>query len=68
MARRGDKLEKFKSPGICYYEPKYSQQEKKQYIIPFEVKVNLNDPKYKIQKLWRSYNVQTDYQIVNFKK
>ncbi len=68
MLERIDKVDKFKSPGICYYEPKYNLIENNHNILPFKVRVNKNDPKYRIQKIWRSYNVYSDYQIVNLKK
>lgn len=67
MSERGEKLEKFRSPGICYYQPKYDLVETKQTIIPFKVKTNKKDPRYRIQKLWRSYNVSKEYKTVNLK-
>lgn len=66
--RKSEFKQKFKSPGICYYKPKYDLVEVKYFnIIPFEVKSHKNDPKFKIQKLWRSYNVSTDYKYVDLK-
>jgi len=67
MGERVSIIEKFKSPGICYYSPKYNIVDTKPNIPIFKVKKIKNDPKLKIQKLWRSYNTQTEYQTVNLK-
>lgn len=67
MTERVSIIEKFKSPGICYYSPKYDLIEMKPNIPVFKVITNKNDPKLRIQKLWRSYNAHTEYQTINLK-
>ena len=55
----------FKSPGICYYKPKYNLIEKKSnMLVPFKIKKDLNNPKFRIQRLWRGFKVPTDYVTV----
>lgn len=67
MLPRKDEVEKFKSPGICHYEPNYAITcPKTKSSLPFIVKVNKNDPKLKIQKLWKSFKVYSEYRTVNF--
>ena len=67
MLERGSGVaSKLKSPGICYYEPNYQILETHTNIPIFKVKPDKNDPKFKIQKIWRSYNTPTDYKSVAF--
>lgn len=67
MLKRNDiGKEKFKSPGICYYKPKYNLIEKKlDNVVPFKIIKKPHSPQYKIQKLWRSYKVFSEYSLVN---
>lgn len=52
----------FKSPGICYYKPKYDLiDHKTDLTVPFKISSKRNNPKFKIQKLWRGYKVPIDY-------
>lgn len=67
MQERKEKIpQKFKSPGICYYHPSYTSIEpKSDSVIPFKIIKNVDNPRYRIQKLWRSYKVSTEYSMVN---
>lgn len=52
------------SPGICYYNPNYEVIMNKSPRVLFDIKKNRSSPRYRIQKLWRSYNVSSEYQLV----
>lgn len=66
MERKDTTSNKFKSPGICYYHPTYTSVEAKSAtVIPFRIVKKTNSPRYRIQKLWKSYKVTTDYSLVN---
>ena len=53
------------TPGLNYYQPKYKVVEKNSPMISFSTR---NVPEltkgFKVQKLWRSYDVLTEYQVV----
>lgn len=66
MLERKGETNKLKSPGICYYEPNYQYLETNMSIPIFKVQPDKNDPRYKIQKIWRSYNTPTEYKSVAF--
>lgn len=69
MERKDTSGQKFKSPGICYYHPSYTSIEpKSSTVIPFKIIKKTNSPRYRIQKLWKSYKVTTDYSLVEFSK
>ena len=52
MLERKEIKEKFKSPGICYYAPKYDVVDvKSKCAVTYNVHIDRNDPKFKIQKL-----------------
>lgn len=54
--------DKYKSPGICYYKPKYELTEKKNdHLVPYSIVNQRNNPRFKVQKLWRSYKVPHNY-------
>lgn len=61
-----------KVPSMCYYKPKYDLIEKKPLRVIFNefniAKENKKTPKYLIQKLWRSYNVRQEYQLIDNNK
>lgn len=57
------------NPSICYYEPNYN------YVLKSPPKSDLKfthskkfySRKYLVQKMWRSYNVSSDYKLVQIK-
>ncbi len=52
----------YRSPGICYYKPKYDLVDHKTDLtVPFKINNNRNNPKFKIQKLWRGFKVPLNY-------
>ena len=61
---------KMKFPSICYYTPKYDLIFKSSpRALKFNSKENKNvDKNYLIKKMWRSYDVSTDYKLVNLKQ
>jgi hypothetical protein len=66
LDRNNTESKLFKSPGICYYKPKFNIIEKKSNIlVPFKIRKDLNNPKFKIQRLWRGFKVPTEYVMVN---
>lgn len=58
------------NPSICYYTPKYDFIFKSSpRVLKFNSKENKNvDKNYLIKKMWRSYDVSTDYKLVNLKQ
>jgi hypothetical protein len=61
-------LKKENIPSVCYYNPKYDLVNNK-YVrdIIFSPSKNISK-KLQLQKLWRSYDVGSEYKIVDFKK
>lgn len=58
------------NPSICYYKPNYEYVLKKSpRSIKFSPKSDKKDisKQYLIQKMWRSYDVSTDYKLVKLK-
>ena len=59
-------------PPSCYYNPKYDLLEQKPMSIIFNEEANLktgkNNKKYLLQKLWTSYDVKQEYQLVDNNK
>jgi hypothetical protein len=64
------KLNSASTPSICYYQPKYDYVMK---TSPRAIKFNTKEKqkyknkKYLVQKMWRSYDVSTDYKLVKLK-
>ena len=65
-------MEKTTSPTVGYYTPKYEciykNNRSSNYfyiysVIPYEVD-KTKSARYKVQKLWRSFNVGIDYKLV----
>ena len=61
------------NPSVCYYNPNYNYLEKNvsskihffKLVVPFKKKTfDKNNKYYLIQKLWRSYDVSSDYKTV----
>jgi hypothetical protein len=68
VKEREDYIKKDNIPAVCYYTPKYDLVTKN-YVrdVKFSPGKN-NSKKFKLQKLWRSYEVSAEYRIVKFKK
>jgi hypothetical protein len=61
----------YANPGVCYYQPKYDSVFKRSPNAIFYDKNHIdmkNDKHLIINKLWRSYEVSSDYKTVKFKK
>ncbi len=58
------------NPSICYYEPKYNFVEKNTPIISFSnsIKKLKKSKKFLLKKLWGSYNISSDYQLIDNNK
>jgi hypothetical protein len=58
------------NPSICYYTPKYDFILKSSpRALKFNTKEYKNvDKNYLIKKMWRSYDVTTDYKLVNLQQ
>ncbi len=55
-------------PAVCYYNPKYDLVSNN-YVRDIKLSPSKNKSKrFRLQKLWRSYEVGPEYKIVNFKK
>ena len=61
---------RLKNPSVDQYNPKYSYIYKNQTVRLFnpEEKYSSNNKKYLMRKLWASYKVYTDYQLVDNNK
>ena len=59
-------------PSFCSYTPKYDLLEQKPMSIIFNENANIkagkHNKKYLLQKLWTSYDVKQEYQLVDNKK
>lgn len=65
LERKPEIINKFKSPDIGFYKPKYNLVENNNmHCLPFKIQKDLSNPKYIIQKLWRSYKVPIEYSTV----
>ena len=54
------------NPSICYYQPKYSFIEKNPFFVSFgNINENKKNKKFLLKKLWGSYNLTSDYQLVD---
>jgi hypothetical protein len=61
----------YANPGVCYYQPNYDSVSKRSPKAIFHDKNHIDLKKDKhliIQKLWRSYEVSSEYKTVKFKK
>jgi len=53
------------NPAVCYYNPNYNYLDKSPSALPFSNKnQNKKTKQLLIQKLWRSYDVSSDYRTV----
>lgn len=74
MTNRKDSSSKGSPPAVATYHPKYEVIEERKKlskvfynkVMPFLKLDKKKEKKYKLNKLWRSYNVTTDYKIVKF--
>ena len=67
LDRKPEYSTKFKSPDIGFYKPNFKLVENNnQHSLPFKIKKDLKNPRYMIQKLWRSYKVPMEYSTVKF--
>ena len=52
-------------PSFNNYSPKFDLVEKKMAQVDFSPHINKLSKKYLLKKLWSSYEVISDYQLVN---